>query len=89
MGKERTNVLLNKDVMILLRNLSRLEGKSVTLLVREAINEFLAKKLPDRDFGIIGIGKSKHSNISKDLKKYETPNEANASQKDAAGEKNK
>lgn len=58
LDKERTNVLLDKDMMISLKNLARLEGKSVTLLVREAITEYLSGHLIKNEFGIIGIGKS-------------------------------
>ncbi len=71
MEKERTNVLLDKDVMILLKNLSRTEGKSLTLIVREAINEYIERKTPKKDFGIIGIGKSAYKDISGKIKKYE------------------
>lgn len=71
MEKERTNVLLDKDTMIHLKNLSRTEGKSLTMLVREAINEYLEKKISRKDPGIIGIGKSKHKDISSKIKKYE------------------
>ncbi|MCE5330332.1 ribbon-helix-helix domain-containing protein [bacterium] len=58
MDKDRTNVLLDKDTMISLKNMARLEGKSVTLLVREAITEYLSKHLIKNEFGIIGIGES-------------------------------
>ena len=71
MEKERTNVLLDKDMMVLLKNLSRAEGKSITFIVREAINEYLSKNMPKKDFGIIGIGRSSFRDISSDLKKYE------------------
>lgn len=71
MEKERTNVLLDKDIMILLKNFSRAEGKSITFIVRKAIEEYLAKKMPKKDFGIIGIGQSKYRDISGDLKKYD------------------
>ena len=71
MEKERTNVLLDKDIMMLLKNLSRPEGKSITSIVREAVNEYIRKNLPKKDFGIIGIGQSKYKDISKNLKSYE------------------
>lgn len=69
--KERTNVLLDKDIMILLKNLSRKEGKSITFIVREAVQEYLSRNVPKKDFGIIGIGESRYRDVSGDLKKYE------------------
>jgi len=69
--KERTNVLLDKDIMVLLKSISRAEGKSITSIIREAVNEYIHKKLPKKDFGIIGIGESKYKDISKNFKKYE------------------
>ena len=71
MEKERTNVLLDKDIMILLKSMSRAEGKSITLIVREAVQEYLSRKMPKKDFGIIGIGESGHRDVSGDMKKYE------------------
>ena len=71
MEKERTNVLLSKDIMILLKSLSRKEGKSITSIVREAVQEYLSRKIPKKDFGIIGIGESRYRDVSRDLKKYE------------------
>ncbi|MCL5069674.1 MAG: ribbon-helix-helix domain-containing protein [Actinobacteria bacterium] len=64
MDKDRTNILLDKDVMISLKNMARLEGKSVTLIVREAIMEYLSEHLGKHEFGIIGIGESKSKNLS-------------------------
>ena len=59
MDKDRTNVLLDKDMMISLKNMARLEDKSVTMIVREAINDYLLKNISKNEFGIIGIGESK------------------------------
>jgi len=57
--KERTNVLLDKDMMIALKNLSQIENRSITSIVREAISEYIAKRNIKKDFTIIGIGESK------------------------------
>ena len=67
MEKERTNVLLDKDMMIALKNLSQIENRSITSIVREAISEYIAKRNIKKDFTIIGIGESKKdsSNSSK------------------------
>jgi hypothetical protein len=59
LDKDRTNVLLDKDMMISLKNMARLEDKSVTMIVREAITDYLLKNTSKKEFGIIGIGESK------------------------------
>ena len=61
MDKDRTNVLLDKDTMISLKNMARLYGKSVTMIVREAITDYLSKNISKKEFGIIGIGESRSS----------------------------
>ena len=63
MDKDRTNVLLDKDIMISLKNMARLEGKSVTLIVREAITDYLSKNISKKEFGIIGIGESRFKGV--------------------------
>lgn len=70
MEKDRTNVLLKKDTMISLKNLARYEGKSLTMLITEAIEEYLGKKERAKDFEIIGIGSSSKSDISENTSKY-------------------
>ncbi len=45
MDKDRTNVLLDKDMMISLKNMARLENKSVTMIVRDAITDYLSKNI--------------------------------------------
>ncbi|MCL6088206.1 MAG: ribbon-helix-helix domain-containing protein [Actinobacteria bacterium] len=64
MDKDRTNVLLEKDMMISLKNMARLEGKSVTMIVREAVMQYLSKNLKKHEFGIIGIGRSNLGDLS-------------------------
>ena len=64
MDKDRTNVLLDKDMMISLKNMARLENKSVTMIVRDAITDYLSKNISKKEFGIIGIGESRSSNVS-------------------------
>jgi hypothetical protein len=64
LDKDRTNVLLEKDVMISLKNIARLEGKSVTMIVREAITDYLTRNIPKKEFGIIGIGESRFKDTS-------------------------
>jgi len=59
MEKERTSVLLEKDVMLKLRALSRNTNKSTSFLIQEAVTEFVAQKTSKQKIGIIGIADSK------------------------------
>ena len=59
MEKERTSVLLEKDVMLKLKALSRNTNKSTTFLIQEAVTKFVAKKTSKQKIGIIGIADSK------------------------------
>ncbi|MBM3701117.1 MAG: CopG family transcriptional regulator [Actinobacteria bacterium] len=59
MEKERTSVLLDKDIMLKLEALSRSTNKSKTFLIQEAVTEFVAQKTPKKNIGIIGIADSK------------------------------
>ena len=54
-------MLLDKDMMISLKNMARLENKSVTMIVRDAITDYLSKNISKKEFGIIGIGESRSS----------------------------
>jgi hypothetical protein len=63
LDKDRTNVLLDKDMMISLKNMARIENKSVTMIVRDAITDYLSKNISNKKFGIIGIGESKSREI--------------------------
>ena len=69
MDKDRTNVLLDKDMMISLKNMARLENKSVTMIVRDAITEYVSKNISKKEFGIIGIGESRFGSPSSAGKK--------------------
>ena len=69
MDKDRTNVLLEKDMMISLKNMARLENKSVTMIVRDAITDYLSKNISKKEFGIIGIGESRPGGGAAALKK--------------------
>ena len=59
MEKERTSVLLEKDIMLKLKALSRSTNKSTTFLIQEAVTEFVAQKTSKHKIGIIGIADSK------------------------------
>ncbi|MHB1377379.1 MAG: ribbon-helix-helix domain-containing protein [Candidatus Humimicrobiaceae bacterium] len=69
MDKDRTNVLLDKDMMISLKNMARLENKSVTMIVRDAITDYLTKNISKKEFGIIGIGESRSRGATPEKKK--------------------
>jgi len=69
LDKDRTNVLLDKDMMISLKNMARLENKSVTMIVRDAITDYLSKNISKKEFGIIGIGESRPGSSSPAIKK--------------------
>lgn len=56
-------MLLDKDMMISLKNMARLENKSVTMIVRDAITDYLSKNISKKEFGIIGIGESRLRDI--------------------------
>lgn len=70
MNKDRTNVLLDKDVMISLKNMARLEEKSITMIVREAITQYLSRNASKNEWKIIGIGESNIHNLSINKKRY-------------------
>jgi predicted transcriptional regulator len=59
MEKDRTSVLLDKDIMLKLKALSRSTNKSTTFLIQEAVTEFVAQKTSKKNIGIIGIADSK------------------------------
>ncbi len=70
MEKERTSILLEKDVMLELKRLSKTTSKSTSFLIREAVNSYVAKKAPKKKIGIIGIGSSGGSDIANNEDEY-------------------
>ncbi|GAG74106.1 unnamed protein product [marine sediment metagenome] len=70
MEKERTSILLDKDVMLELKRLSKTTNKSTSFLIREAVNSYVAKKAPKKEIGIIGIGSSGGSDIANKKEEY-------------------
>ena len=70
MEKERTTILLDKDVMLELKRLSKTTNKSTSFLIREAVNSYVAKKAPKKKIGIIGIGNSGGSDIANNEDEY-------------------
>jgi len=71
MEKERTSILLDKDVMLELKRLSKTTSKSTSFLIREAVNSYVAKKAPKKEIGIIGIASSsEYSDIANKKDEY-------------------
>ncbi|MBE3114206.1 MAG: CopG family transcriptional regulator [Actinobacteria bacterium] len=71
MDKERTSILLERDVVLKLKNLARLTNKSTSFIIREALNSYVAKKAPKKEIGIIGIASSsEYSDIANKKDEY-------------------
>ena len=70
MDKERTSILLEKDVMLKLKNLAKTSNRSTSFMIREAVTEYVAKKVPEKKIGIIGIGNSGGSDIANKKEEY-------------------
>ena len=70
MEKERTSILLDKDVILKLKKLSNTTNKSTSFLIREAVSSYVAKKAPKRKISIIGIGSSGGSDIANNEDEY-------------------
>ncbi len=70
MEKERTSILLEKDVMLKLKNLAKISNRSTSFIIREAVTEYVAKKAPKKEISIIGIGNSGGSDIASEKEEY-------------------
>ena len=70
MEKERTTVLLNKDEMFKLKKIAKFTSKSTSFIIREAINEYIAKKIPNKEIGIIGIVNSGDPHFAENDEEY-------------------
>ena len=70
MEKDRTSVLLEKDIMLKLKALSRSTNKSATFLIQEAVTEFVAQKTSKQKIGIIGIADSKDPHFAQKDEEY-------------------
>jgi len=68
--KERTSILLDKDIMLKLKSLTKISNKSTSFLIREAVSSYVSKKLPKKKIGIIGIGNSGGSDIANKKEEY-------------------
>ncbi|HAJ95594.1 MAG TPA: hypothetical protein DCP02_05095 [Actinobacteria bacterium] len=70
MEKERTSILLDKDIMLKLKKLSKNTNRSISFLIREAVSSYVIRKAPKKKFSIIGIGSSGGSDIANNEDEY-------------------
>jgi len=70
MDKERTSILLEKDIMLKLKNMAKFSNKSTSFLIREAVTEYVAKKVPRKEIGIIGIVNSDDPHFDENDEEY-------------------
>ena len=70
MDKERTSILLEKDVMLKLRTLAKTTNKSTSFVIREAVTEYVTKKTPKKNFNIIGIVNSGDPHFAENDEEY-------------------
>lgn len=70
MEKERTSILLDKDLLLKLKNLARISNKSASFLIREAVSEYIVKKVPEKKISIIGAGNSESSDVANNEDEY-------------------
>ncbi|HJX02173.1 MAG TPA: ribbon-helix-helix protein, CopG family [Candidatus Humimicrobiaceae bacterium] len=70
MDKERTSILLEKDVMLRLKTLAKITNKSTSFIIREAVTEYVTKKTPKKKFNIIGIVNSGDTQFAENDEEY-------------------
>ena len=70
MEKERTTELLNKNEMFKLKKIAKFSSKSTSSIIREAVSEYIAKKIPDKEIGIIGIVDSGDPHFAENDEEY-------------------
>ncbi len=55
MEKDRTSVLLDRDVMLKLKAVSKATKKPLNFLIQEAAVEYVAKIVPEKNIEIFGM----------------------------------
>jgi metal-responsive CopG/Arc/MetJ family transcriptional regulator len=70
MDKERTSILLDKDVMLKLKNLAKISNRSTSFIIREAVTEYVGKKVPKKEINIIGIVNSGDPHFAENDEEY-------------------
>ncbi|MDP3012061.1 MAG: ribbon-helix-helix domain-containing protein [Candidatus Hydromicrobium sp.] len=70
MDKERTSILLERDIVLKLKNLARLTNKSTSFIIREALSEYITKKIHKKEINIIGIVNSGDPHFAENDEEY-------------------
>ena len=70
MAKQLTSVLLERDVLLKLKAISRSTNKSTTYLISEAVTEFITRKTSNQKINIIGIADSKDPGFAREDERY-------------------
>ncbi|GAG72241.1 unnamed protein product [marine sediment metagenome] len=70
MNKIKIAAFLDKDVMLKLKILAKITNKSTSYLIREAVTEYIAKKIPNKEIGIIGIVNSGDPHFAENDEEY-------------------
>jgi len=70
MDRERTSILLDKDVMLKLKNLAKISNRSTSFIIREAVTEYVGKKVPKKEIKIIGIVNSGDPHFAENDEEY-------------------
>jgi predicted transcriptional regulator len=70
MERERTSVLLDKDVMFKLKKIAKFTSKSTSFIIREAISEYIVKEIPKKETNIVGIVDSGDPHFAENDEEY-------------------
>ncbi len=70
MEKERTSILLDKDEMFKLKKIAKFTSKSTSFIIREAISEYIVKKIPKKETNIVGIVDSGDPHFAENDEEY-------------------
>jgi hypothetical protein len=57
MNVKRTTILADEELLLLVKQLAREEGRSVTALVHEALRDYVKQHQPPRKISIAGIAR--------------------------------
>ncbi|MGH9937674.1 MAG: ribbon-helix-helix protein, CopG family [Blastocatellia bacterium] len=65
----RTTILLDNNMMLLLRQLASADGKTLTAIIREALAAYIETRQEPQRFSFIASGRSGKGNLSRDVEK--------------------
>lgn len=67
----RTSILLDNELMLRVRQLARLQGKTLTALIHDALISYVNQhQTPQRRLSFTAIGKGKLKNASENAEEY-------------------